>query len=299
MITGANSGIGYHAAVELARRGATVVLACRDRARGEQSLASLHRAVPGAMAELLVLDLASFASIREAARHELATGLPLHLLINNAGVMTPPRRLETSEGFELQFGTNVLGHFHLTALLLPSVERAGKGRIVTVSSIVHKSGRLHFEDPNWREAYRANGAYGQSKLANLMFAFELERRLRATGSSITSLACHPGVASTRLFVNGDYPPVEKALRVLASCAISLFLNTSLQGALPILFAATSEQARGGGYYGPQGFREMRGGDAGPAFIAPQAHDGVAAKRLWNLCEELTGVRPFSSAQEAS
>lgn len=293
LITGANVGIGYQAALQLARQGANVVMACRDRERGEAALSRLRRAVPGALAELTLLDLSSLQSVREAAKRELEVDQPLRVLINNAGVMAPPKRLTTSEGFELQFGTNVLGHFLLTALLLPALEKAGNARVVTVASIAHKRGRIRFEDLQWESNYDPMASYAQSKLANLMLALEMERRLRERGSTITSVACHPGVAATRLFVTGEYSALEKAIRVLLTYVIGLFLNSEAAGAEPTLFAATSEQAVGGGYYGPRGFREMRGA-VGAAQIRPQARDQDSAGRLWEICEQLTGQPFFAS-----
>lgn len=288
LVTGANGGIGFCVALELAKKGAQVVLACRDTERGEEALRRICRLVPGALVELSTVDLASLASVRAAAERELATGLPLHLLINNAGVMSPPRRLQTSDGFELQLGTNVLGPFLLTAQLMPALEKAGDARVVTVASVAHRRGEIRFEDPQWTSDYSPRAAYAQSKLANLMIALELEQRLRQAGSTVSSIACHPGVASTNLFVTGDYGRIERLARVIATFAIRLFLNTPGQGTLPVLFAATSEQAAGGGYYGPRGFREMRGRAVAPAEIRPQALDGPARSRLWSLCEQLTG-----------
>ena len=295
IITGANSGIGYHAAVMLARKGAHVVLACRDRQRGEAALARLDAESPGAQTELGILDLASLSSVREFAANELAQHRPLHLLINNAGVMAPPHRLETADGFELQFGTNVLGHFALIGLLLPAIVRAAaespeKPRIVTIASIAHKRGRLNFDDIQYTKGYAPMKAYQQSKLANLMLAFELDRRLRAAGSSIMSISAHPGVAHTNLFVKGNYSPAEKAARRMLGQVIEFLLNSDAEGALPTLYAATSPDAAEGGYYGPQGFQEMRGEHVGPAKVAPQAHDSAAAAHLWDLCEVLTEVR---------
>ena len=290
LVTGANSGIGYHTALELARRGASVVMACRDLRRGEAALAQLRKAVPGALAELQLLDLSSLSSVREAAQRELAGGMPLHLLINNAGVMAPPKRVQTLDGFELQFATNVLGHFLLTALLKPALEKTGSGRVVTVASIAHKRRQIRFEDLQFAKVYDPMASYAQSKLANLLFAFELERRLRKAGSTITSVACHPGVAGTKLFLTGDYGFLEKTIRTVASYLIGLLLNSEIQGALPTLFAATSDNAVGAGYYGPQGFREMRGGNVGQAQIRPQAQDEAVATQLWSVCEELTGTR---------
>ncbi len=295
IITGGNSGIGYHAALKLARKGATVVLACRDRGRGEAAIARLAEEAPGGNVELATLDLASLASVRQFRAAELARKRPLHALINNAGVMSPPRRLETADGFELQFGTNVLGHFALTGLLLPTLQASASEsyphpRIVTIASIAHKKGRLNFDDLQSSRSYSPWESYQQSKLANLMLAFELSRRLRAAHSPVVSVAAHPGVAETNLFKRADHPKFEKFVRGIMSHAIGTFLNTDAEGALPTLYAATAPEASDGGYYGPQGFMEMRGEIVGPAKIAPQATDHVAAARLWSVCEELTGVR---------
>lgn len=304
IITGANSGIGYHAALKLARKGAQVVLACRDRQRGEDALARLHADSPGIHTEVAILDLASLKSVREFAKQELGQRRPLHILINNAGVMAPPRRLETADGFELQFGTNVLGHFVLTALLMPALEQAAaesgeRSRIVTIASIAHKRGRISFDDLRSTKFYSPMKAYQQSKLANLMLAFELDRRLRAANLPVMSVAAHPGVANTNLFQAGDYSPFEKAVRNLAGHAIGIFLNSDAEGALPTLYAATAAGAEDGGYYGPQGFQEMSGDDVGRAIVAPQARDATVASRLWQSCEELTGVDFLSTAESVS
>lgn len=294
IITGANSGIGFHAALELARHGAAIVIASRDQARGEAAVARIRSEVPGATVDFSLLDLASLASVRGFAERELARGIALDLLINNAGVMAPPKRLETKDGFELQFGTNVLGHFALTGLLLPALEQAASAgaqapRVVMIASIAHKRGTLHFSDLQYREGYKPMKSYQQSKLADLMLSFELDRRLRAKGSRILSVAAHPGVANTNLLHNGDFGAAERAMRKVAGVAMDLFLNSETQGALPTLFAATSPEVLGGGYYGPQGFQEFRGGDVGAAKVAAQARDEDAARRLWKVCEDLTGV----------
>jgi NAD(P)-dependent dehydrogenase (short-subunit alcohol dehydrogenase family) len=295
LITGANSGIGYHAALKLARKGAYVMLASRDRQRGEAALARLDADAPSAHTELVIFDLASLASVRSFAENELAKHRPIHVLINNAGVMAPPKRLQTTDGFELQFGTNVLGHFVLTALLMPALQLAAaesveRPRIVTIASIAHKRGQLNFDDLQSSKSYGPMRAYQQSKLADLMFAFELDRRLRAANSRVMSVAAHPGVANTNLFQVGDYSPFEKTARNLMGHAIGIVLNTDAEGALPTLYAATAPAAQDGGYYGPQGFQEMRGEDVGPAKAAPQALDTASAARLWQTCEDLTVIK---------
>jgi NAD(P)-dependent dehydrogenase (short-subunit alcohol dehydrogenase family) len=297
LITGANSGIGYHAALELARKGAHVLLACRDKARGDAALIRLRAEVPAASAEVVLLDLASLESVCAFGAAELALGEPLDLLINNAGVMAPKRRLQTRDGFEIQFGTNVVGHFVLKALLLPALVRAAvnhpqRPRVVTLASIAHKQGRLNFDDLQSAKSYGPMVAYRQSKLADLMLAFELGRRLRAAGppiSGVMSVAAHPGVANTNLFQVGEFSAVERVVRRGLGVAIGALLNTEAEGAVPTLFAATSPDVVDGGYYGPQGFQEMRGGDVGPAKVAAQALDQAAAARLWSECERLSGI----------
>ena len=299
-ITGANSGIGYFAAVELARHGAVVVLACRDRARGEAALARLQTDAAGpesaaAKAELAILDLASLDSVHAVAGAELAKGLALDCLINNAGVMAPPKRRETADGLEIQFGTNVVGHFALTGLLLPALERADAARVVTVASIAHKMGRIDFEDLQSLRRYSPMKAYQQSKLGDLMFTFELERRLRAAGSPVISLGVHPGVAKTELFKVGSSTGLAHLAERTIQGTIGLLLNSETDGALPTLYAATADAAVGGGYYGPQGFQEMRGGDVGPAKVARQAKDTAVQLRLWQVCEQLSGVTYLDDA----
>jgi NAD(P)-dependent dehydrogenase (short-subunit alcohol dehydrogenase family) len=294
LITGANSGIGYHAALKLARKDAELILACRDRSKGEAALARLHGEAPGIRAEVAVLDLASLSSIRKFAAEELARERPLHVLINNAGIMAVPRRTETVDGFEMQFGTNVLGHFALTGLLLPALERTAAAtseapRVVTIASLAHKRTHLDLEDLQSVKAYSPLRAYQQSKLANLMLAFELSRRLRAASSKVISVAAHPGVASTAIFRTDDRSATAKMLRAVAGHAIGIFLNTDAEGALPTLYAATSPEAKDGAYYGPLGFGEMRGDRVGNSKVAPQANDISAASRLWCSCEEMTGI----------
>ena len=300
LVTGANSGIGFYAALELARRGATVILASRNAAKAETAAARIRAEVPQVALELLPLDLASLASVRDAANRELARNAPLDLLINNAGVMAPRTREITTDGFELQFATNVLGHFALTALLLPALTRAATAsalppRIVTIASIAHKRGQIRLDNLQSERRYKPMEAYAQTKLADLIFAQELERRLLASPtpiSRIESLAAHPGVANTSLFQT-EQSIVPRPLQSLLGQLIGRFLNTDAEGALPTLYAATSPDARPGGYYGPQGFREMSGTRIAAAKIAPQALDQATASRLWAACEQLTGLHLLS------
>jgi NAD(P)-dependent dehydrogenase (short-subunit alcohol dehydrogenase family) len=292
IVTGANSGIGYHTAAVLARHGAEVVLACRDVRRGEEALARLRRDQPDAKLSVERLDLASLASVRDFADRQLDQTRPLDLLINNAGVMAPPHRLETVDGFECQFGTNVLGHFTLTARLMPLLEAAAQRskdapRVVTVASIAHKTGHINFDDLQSTRHYGPMRAYRQSKLGNLIFARELDRRLREAGSRVISVAAHPGVAKTNLF-RDDRTVMTRAVRSLLGEMIGALLNSDVDGALPTLYAATAPNVEHGGYYGPLGLFEARGKRVGPARIAPQALDAEVAKRLWQVCETLTG-----------
>ncbi|OGS40431.1 MAG: short chain dehydrogenase [Elusimicrobia bacterium RIFOXYD12_FULL_66_9] len=288
VVTGANSGIGYHTALELARKGARVVLACRSRTKGEAALAHLKAELPGAKAELAILDLSDLGSVRSFASALLDKGEPLDLLVNNAGIMALPERQATNNGFEAQFGTNHLGHFALTALLLPLLKKAPAPRVVTVSSIAHKSGKMDFDDLQAVKGYVPWKAYRQSKLANLLFAFELQRRADKNGLKLLSLGAHPGVAMTNLFIAGPGRGKRTLLTRLMELAAPLFWHTEDRGALPTLLAATSPNIVPGGYYGPNGWREMRG-DPVRVRPEPQAEDLEAAARLWKLSEDLAGT----------
>ena len=272
VVTGANSGIGRAAAGALAGAGAHVVLAVRDLGKGQAAAA----AMPGA-AEVRRLDLASLASIREFAA---AWDGNLDVLINNAGVMIPPST-RTADGFELQFGTNHLGHFALTNLLLPHV----RGRVVTVSSTGHRIGRIDFDDLNWeRKPYKAWRAYGQSKLANLLFTAELQRRLTAAGSSVLATAAHPGYAATNLQFHSE----RRVFELISVMGNRLLAQDENGGALPSLYAAVAD-IPGNSFAGPGGFMEQRGA---PKLVgrSDAAKDADVARRLWEVSEELTGVR---------
>lgn len=287
LITGSNSGIGFHAANDLARAGCAVILACRDQKKADEARRRILRDAPKAAVETLQLDLAGQASIHAAAKQFMASGRPLDLLINNAGVMALPDRRTTQDGFELQFGTNHLGHFALTGLLLPALLAAPAARIVTVSSIAHRGGKIRFEDPSWNHDYKPWPAYRQSKLANLYFGFELERRLSKAHANAASLVVHPGVSNTNLFQAG--PGQGAGLQAkLAPLVIAIIAQSDAQGALPTLYGATSPEAQGGHFYGPDGFREMRGHPVEVKAEA-QAYDEPTAVRLWQLSEQLTGV----------
>ena len=275
IVTGASSGIGLETARALTARGARVILAVRDAAKGDKAAATLPG--PGTH-EVRPLDLASLESVRSFARDW--PDQPIDLLINNAGVMIPPLG-RTADGYELQFGTNHLGHFALTNLLLPYVT----GRVVTVSSNAHRAGRMDFDDLNWeRKKYRAWRAYGQSKLANLLFTAELQRRLTEAGSKVLSLAAHPGYAATNLQSHSDSRLMEFAMGTLGN---RLLAQSAAGGALPTLYAATADLP-GNSYAGPSGFAAMRGAPA-PCARSAAASDGAAARRLWQVSEELAGV----------
>jgi NAD(P)-dependent dehydrogenase (short-subunit alcohol dehydrogenase family) len=284
VVTGANSGLGLVTARELARRGALAVLACRNREKGQAALEEVTAAASGPPPQLEELDLASLDSVRAFAERFRASHDGLDLLINNAGVMAPPRR-RTADGFELQFGTNHLGHFALTGLLLPLMEGREDARVVTVSSTAHKFGRIAFGNLNGDRHYFRWRAYGQSKLANLLFALELDRRLRASGSTVKSMAAHPGYAATNLQTAA--PPLVDRLVMKVSNAV--IAQSDEMGALPTLYAATEPGLEGGTYAGPDGPGEQRGH---PTIVRPNkaARDEQTARRLWDVSAELTGVR---------
>ena len=280
VVTGANTGLGYETATALAAKGAHVVLAVRNIAKGEAAADLIARAHPGASVAIQELDLTSLESIRSAADQIRAEHDSIDLLINNAGVMMTPKST-TEDGFELQFGTNHLGHFALTNLLLDRVVAAPASRIVTVSSVGHRfANGIRFDDLQWDREYSRVRAYGQSKLANLMFTYELQRRLR--GTETIAVAAHPGGSNTELVRNLP-PVVAAATRLLAP-----LMQDADMGALPTLRAATDPGVIGGQYFGPDGFAEQRGY---PKVVASSAasHDTDAQRRLWTVSEELTSV----------
>ncbi|WP_288580339.1 oxidoreductase [uncultured Methylobacterium sp.] len=288
LVTGATSGIGYEAALALAGAGAEVVIAARDAGRAEASARAIRRTHPGAQIGWRLLDTGRLASVRAFADGWRAEGGPIDLLLLNAGIAAVPRREETEDGFERQFATNYLGHFALTGLMLPHM-RSGAGapgRVVAVASIAHRSGVVAFDDLQRRHRYGPQATYRQTKLAMLMFALELDRRLRAAGSPVRSLAAHPGLAATAIARRGDRAGPLAAR--IGKGLLGLLGQSAARGALPLLYAATAPEAEGGGYYGPDGPWEIRG-DPGPAGIAPHARDPEAGARLWAVSEALTGV----------
>jgi len=287
VVTGASGGIGLETATVLARRGATVVLACRDEGKADQAAGQLRAAAPDAHVQLVHLDLASLGSVRQAAAEILASCPRLDLLINNAGVMYVPFQ-RTEDGFELTLGTNHLGHFALTGLLLPRLLETPGSRVVTVSSVAHRYGEMHFDDLMLTSHYQPDPAYGQSKLANLLFSYELAGRLAAAGVGTAALAAHPGVVLTDLWRTSpgwQRVLISPRLRLINSWAA----QPVSQGALPTLRAATDPAAQGGEYYGPGRFHEYTGYPVQVESTAA-SHDPAAQQRLWDISEQLTGVR---------
>ena len=287
VITGANSGIGYEAARMLAIKDARVVLAVRNTVKGGKAARELRSIVPQANLEVMDLDLASLASIRSFAALFMAGHDRLDLLINNAGVMAIPRR-KTIDGFEMQFGVNHLGHFALTGLLLPLLQRAPGARVVTISSGMHRFGEINFGDLNSTRSYQKWSAYSQSKLANLLFAYELQRKLAAAGNGVSSIAAHPGYAATNLQAGGS-DRSDSSLQARALAVLNRVVAQSAEmGALPTIYAAASPVVQGGDYIGPGGPMEQRGW---PVKVQSngRSHDDAGAARLWAMSEELTGV----------
>lgn len=288
IVTGGNSGLGFEAAAALAASGAHVVLACRDPGRAKGAVDEIRARHAGASVEAQALDLASLASVRAGADRVLAEHARIDLLVNNAGVMAIPHR-RTADGFEMQLGTNHLGHFAWTALLLERVVATPGARIVTVSSTMHRPGRIHFDDPNLDRSYGKWKAYMQSKLANLLFMLELDRRLRRRGVDTASVAAHPGYATTNLQFTGARMEQSSAAEKFFALGNRLLAQSAAMGALPTLYAATHPGVAGGDYVGPGGFAEVWGHPKKVGMSA-RARDAESARRLWELSEQLTGVR---------
>ena len=283
VVTGANTGIGYEAAAVLADKGAHVVLAVRNLDKGKDAAQRISAQSPDADVAVQRLDLTSLESVRVAADELKAAHDRIDLLINNAGVMYTPKGT-TKDGFELQFGTNHLGHFALTGLLLDRLLPVQGSRVVTISSIGHRiMAGIHFDDLQWQHSYNRVAAYGQAKLANLLFTYELQRRLASGGAPTIAVAAHPGGSNTELIRNLPAP-----MRVVAGLLAPLVFQSAAMGALPTLRAATDPAVRGGQYYGPGGLGEQRGY---PKLVqsSKQSHDEQLQRRLWTVSEDLTGV----------
>jgi NAD(P)-dependent dehydrogenase (short-subunit alcohol dehydrogenase family) len=294
VITGSNSGLGFGLARRLSAAGADVVMAIRNRAKGEAAIDEIRATVPDAKLTIKPLDLSSLAGVAALGEQLNADGRPIDILINNAGVMTPPKRDTTTDGFELQFGSNHLGHFALTAHLMPLLRAADSPRVVSLSSLAARQGRIHFDDPQFEKSYTPMQAYGQSKLAVLMFARELNRRSKEAGWGILSDAAHPGLTKTNLQISGpshgrSKPSTMEQLYKL-SWRLTPFLWQEIdEGILPALYAATSPQAEGGAFYGPHGIYEAAGGGVATAKVPARARNDADCRRLWDISEKLTGV----------
>lgn len=287
IVTGGNSGIGYEAALQFARHHAHTILACRSLAKAEDAAKQITASHPNAKVEVRQLDLSSLASIRAFAEAFHNSHRSLNVLVNNAGVMALPYR-KTADGFEMQFGTNHLGHFALTGLILDALLASAGARVVNVSSGAHRMGRIRFDDLQWEHGYRKWLAYGQSKLANLLFTFELQRRAAAAGAKLIALGCHPGYAATNLQGAGPRMQGSSGMESFWKMANSAFAQSSAMGALPTLYAATSPDAHGGDYIGPAGLAELWGNPT-QVNSSGAAKDAAAAARLWETSEQLTNV----------
>ena len=283
LVTGANSGVGFQAARELARHGAQVLLGVRDVAKGEAARNKIAAELPQAQVAIVPLDMASLASIRGFAGEFVSSGGKLDVLVNNAGVMALPKREQTADGFERQFGTNHLGHFALTGLLMPALLRAQAPRVVTVASLAHRNGKMEWDNLQSEKSYSPWGAYNLSKLANILFARELDHRAREAHSKLTSVAVHPGISRTNIAA----PGTDFKSRMARLIGPFLFQSDEM-GALPTLYAATAAEAQGGQYIGPDG-RGEAGGYPKVVQPRPQALDEQAGRRLWSVSEQLTGV----------
>ena len=294
VVTGGNSGIGYEAALQFARKRARVVLACRDLGKARIAVDQIKAASPDAELDAMQLDLANLASVRGFTDAFHIQHRKLDVLCNNAGVMALPYR-QTVDGFEMQFGTNHLGHFALTGRLMATLLAASEPRVVTLSSGAHRMGTINFDDLQRERRYNNWLAYGQSKLANLIFAFELQRRASAAGTNLLSLAAHPGYSATNLQFAGPAAFYEKAFMAVAN---KVYAQSADMGALPTLYAATMPDVPGGSFIGPDGFMEGRGH---PKIVtgAGKAYDEDTGRRLWEASEELTGVHYEFAATAAA
>jgi NAD(P)-dependent dehydrogenase (short-subunit alcohol dehydrogenase family) len=287
VVTGGSGGLGFEIALALAQAGTDVVLAGRDRVLARAALAEIRPLAPGVLVRFESLDLANLASVADFAERLIARNYPIDILVNNAGLRSMGERRLTVDGFEVHLGTNYLGHFALTARLLPLLRRSRHARVVQVSSLAHRQGRIDFDDLHLERGYKPGRAYSQSKLAKLIFALELQRRSNAQGWGLRSAAAHPGNPCNErpgksLGYKGEIPGVGRILRPFLS-------HSAAEGALPALFAVTSPEAQPGGFYGPSGRFEMAGAP-GPARVDEKAQDLAVARKLWEISEELTSIK---------
>jgi NAD(P)-dependent dehydrogenase (short-subunit alcohol dehydrogenase family) len=293
VVTGANSGLGFGLTGRLAAAGADVIMAIRNQSKGEAAVLEIRRTVPNAKLTIKRLDLASLASVAALGKELNAEGRPIDILINNAGIMQPPDRETTADGFELQFGSNHLGHFALTGHLLPLLRAAGTARVTSLSSLAARLGGINWGDLQWERRYNPTGAYNQSKSATLMFALELDRRSRQAGWGIMSNAAHPGITRTNLQTSGPShgrpsPTTMERFYRFSRRFMPFMWQHIDTGILPALYAATGPNAEGGAYYGPAGFGEVKGPTA-RATIPSRARNEADLRRLWEISERLTGM----------
>jgi NAD(P)-dependent dehydrogenase (short-subunit alcohol dehydrogenase family) len=294
VVTGSNSGLGLGLATRLAAAGADVVMAIRNRAKGEAAVEHIRAGVPDAKLTIKRLDLSSLASVKALGEELNAEGRPIDLLINNAGIMQPPERQTTEDGFELQFGGNHLGHFALTGHLLPLLRAAGNARVTTLSSLAARMGGINFDDLQWEKRYSPTPAYSQSKSANLMFALELDRRSRQAGWGVVSNAAHPGFTKTNLQLSGpsqgkEGPTLLERFYRFSRRATPFAWQEVEEGILPALYGATSPEAQRGAFYGPRGLLEVAGGGVTLARVPKRALNEPDNRRLWEVSEQLAGV----------
>lgn len=286
LVTGANIGLGYQTTRAFAAKEIEVVMACRNLEKAQAARQQILAEIPSAKLKVMVLDLADLESVKTFAAEFMAQYSQLDLLVNNAGLMMPPRQT-TKQGYEIQFGVNYLAHFLLTSLLLPTMEHTPHSRIVSLASMAHRWGDLYFDDLNWEKSYHKQKSYGQSKLACLMFGYELDRRLKQKGSSVLSVIAHPGVSLTNLM---QYVP--QWMQGLLGVMGGLFASTPEHGARPIVLASLSPKAKGGQYYGPTGFNEMKG-EPGVVDSNAVSKDQEKAAQLWEVSQQLLNIKFFS------
>jgi NAD(P)-dependent dehydrogenase (short-subunit alcohol dehydrogenase family) len=294
IVTGSNSGLGLGLATRLAAAGADVTMAIRNRAKGETAIEQIRATMPTAKLTIKQLDLSSLASVAALGEELNAEGRPIDILINNAGIMQPPQRETTADGFELQFGCNHLGHFALTGHLLSLLRAAGSARVTCLSSLAARMGAVNFDDLQWEKRYNPTQAYSQSKSANLMFALELDRRSRQAGWGVMANAAHPGFTKTNLQLSGpsqgrQSPTVLERIYRLSRSLTPFAWQEIDEGILPALYGATSPDADGGTFYGPRGLLEAAGGGVKHAKIPERCKDEADGRRLWEASEQLTGV----------